>query len=224
MLSALPTYPSHVSYAVLDPLVLPGDWDDEQAEFASDLDMFGYSIYARVVSSLLLHYLDDRDAGKRNIWALRHFQAVALYAKDAIYVPSATGVVFGKNVSKADLEDIVSRVEQLTAYLLNHSIDDGWFARAIPRLASGKPDANDQAELLFNEQVNPIGDSLRESRTLHSLLRHVLPNVSKSDADLLIGLARTIEKKGMKAFYTAYPDESYVCLQLLALHSQSSTL
>lgn len=198
MLGALPAYASHVSSAVVDPLVLPGDWDDEVADVVSDLDVFGYSIYARVVLTLLLHYSDDRDTSKRNAWALRHFQALALYAKDVIYVPGATSAVFGKNASKADLEDIVSKVEQLTAYLLNHSIDDGWFVRVVPKLSSGKTSANDQVEALFGGLINPLtGDSVRESRILCSILRHVFSNVSKADADLFIGLAKTVEKKGM---------------------------
>ncbi|EKM56485.1 uncharacterized protein PHACADRAFT_92839 [Phanerochaete carnosa HHB-10118-sp] len=200
MLSDLPTYASHPSFAVIDPLVLPGDWDDEEAESPSGLDAFGYSTYARVVLSLLLHFLDDRDAAKQNVWALHHFQALALYAKDVIHVPSMANPVFGKSVGKSALEDIVSKVEQLTAYLLNHSVDDGWFARATSRLSSGKVDVSDQVEVLFSSLINPLaGDTTRESRVLHSILRHVLPKVTKEEADVLIGLARTAEKKAPRA-------------------------
>ncbi|GJE86513.1 hypothetical protein PsYK624_025930 [Phanerochaete sordida] len=199
MLNDLPTYPLHVSVAVLDPLVLPGDWDEESAESSSEFDRFGYSVYARVVHSLLLHYLDDRDSAKASIWALRHFQALALYAKDAIHVPSATSPVFGTNLGKVALEDIVSKAERLTAYLSNHSIDDGWFSRTVPRLTSGTIDTSDLTEVLLGRLVGPSSDNARESRILYSLLRHLLPDVTKTEADLLIGLARTIEKKAPRA-------------------------
>ena len=217
MLDSLPSYPSHVSLAAVDPLVLPGDWDEEQEEVQPELDIFGYSAYARVVSSLLLCYVDNRDSARQNIWALRHFLALALYAKDALDVPSVTSPAFGKNVSKSDLEDIISRADQIAAYLLTHSVDDGWFARSLPRLISGKVDANaDGVERLLEGLVNPrSGDSSRESRILHSILKHMLPGVSKSEADQFIMLGRTVEKKGSLAhFVTSIALIDPLCAQL----------
>lgn len=202
MLSALSTSPTHVSLAVVDPLVLLSDMDEDEDTSTSDFDAFGYSAYARVVTCLLLHYLDDRDVARQNIWAVRHFQALALYAKDVVHVPSAPSSVFGKAASKSDLEELISKVDRLAAYLLTHSIDDGWVTKAVPRLSAGKSDTStDSVEALLSGLVNPPGgDSLRESRILHGVLRHLLPNVSKSDADQLVGLARNIEKKGSSAF------------------------
>jgi E3 ubiquitin-protein ligase listerin len=202
LLDSLPAHPSHDSLAVIDPLVLPGDWDKEEMEAFEEFDAFGYSSYARATTSPLLYFLDDRDAARRNIWALRHFLAVALYAKDVLHVPSADSPVFAKRVSKADLEDIVSKTDQLAAYLLTHSIDDGWFAGTLPRLTSGKVDAHaDGVEQLLESLINPrSGDSIRESRILHSVLRHILPNVTKAEADQFILLGRSIEKKGEQCF------------------------
>lgn len=198
MLSNLPTYPTHVSIAVFDPLVLLGDQDDEDVDEQTVCDIFGYSSYARVVTSLLLYYLDDRGAAKENVCALRHFQALALYAKEVLYAPSVKSAVFGKSVSKVDLQDLASKVDQLSAYLLTQSVDDGWFSRTIPLLSAGKavPSSDGVAQLLDGMLHPRDGDSVRESRILHSILRHILSDVSKAEADQLLLLAKSIEKKG----------------------------
>ena len=197
LLGQLPSYP-HPSIAVVDSLVLLGDYDDEDTIQQPELDLFGYSSYARIVSSLLLHFLDNRDAARENVWALRHFQALALYAKDVLQVPSAQSAVFGRDVDRADLDDLISKVDQLSAYTLTHLVDDGWFSRIIPLLSAGKAaPSSDRIALLLESLLQPRdGDSVRESRILHSILRHVLAGVTKADADQLIVLARSIEKKG----------------------------
>ena len=199
LLNSLPTYPPQVSVAVVEPLILLGDQDDEEGEdLQAEFDAFGYSSYARIVAFFLHHYLNSRDAAKANSWALRHFQALALYAKDILYTPGAQSAVFGKNASKVDLEDIISKVDRLSAYLLVHLVDDGWFSRTIPHLSAGKAasSSDGMARLLDGLFYPRDGDNVRESRILHAILKHVLADVSKAEADQLLLLARSIEKKG----------------------------
>lgn len=204
MLKRLPDQPAHVSLAVVDPLVLPSDWEEPELAEVPEFDSIGFSSYARGVLFLLLHHLDDRSIANENIWALRHFQSLAVYAKDLVHASSVESAVFASHLSKDTLEDIVNKVEQVSTYVVSHKLDDEWFSRVLPNLSAGKLGPNaDGIERLLHGYVCAGEDSIRESRVLRSILRHVFSGATKGDADQLLMLARKIEKKG--TFYPQYP-------------------
>lgn len=198
MLKRLPEQPAHVSLAVVDSLVLPSDWKEPELAEVPEFDSIGFSSYARGVLFLLLHHLDDRSVANENIWALRHFQSLSLYAKDLMHASSVEGAVFASHLNQDAVEDIVNKVEQVSTYVVSHKLDDGWFSRVLPNLSAGKLGPNaDGIERLLHGFICTGEDNIRESRVLHSILRHVLSGATKADADQLLMLARRIEKKGI---------------------------
>lgn len=200
LLEALSSDPIHSSLAVMDPL-LPWSSDFEDvATSPSDYDNNGYSKYARVVSALLQELSEDRQVAKRNMWALRHFLALSLYADDYLRVPTASSPAFDARASPQYLRDIITKVNQVSTYLLSSSVDDGIHSRVIAAAASTELPAT-LAEgvegFLVDLLLRSKGtDNAREPRILRRVLQHIFSNVSKNDADQWIGLARKLEKSG----------------------------
>ncbi|KAJ3553232.1 hypothetical protein NM688_g3725 [Phlebia brevispora] len=200
MLEELPTSPTEVCLAVIDPLVLPGDFSEVEHPAPSAYDYAGFATYSRVVDALMSYFLDDRQAARENVWALRHFIALAIWAKDLLNVQASQSPVFSQRVSKAELENIALKAQQLASYLLAPASEEGWSQRVVRSLLQAKPQVPaDGVEALLHTLVRPKSDSMRESRILHIVLQHVLAGASKSDADDFIQLARSLEKKDQHA-------------------------
>ncbi len=200
MLDRLPPYPADASLAVVDPLVLPGDWSEAAESEQPENHFAGYSAYTRATTSMLVHFLNDRLSAKANVWALRHLLALSLFAQELLHISSAQSPAFSSQVDRADLEHIVAQIRRLTTYLLSHTGNEGWLSQVADNLVKGKiqPNADGVEHLLHALIRSPKNeDNVRESRILHIILQHLLASASKSDADQFVQLARTIERKGI---------------------------
>ncbi|PIL27721.1 hypothetical protein GSI_10874 [Ganoderma sinense ZZ0214-1] len=186
MLDMLPSTPLDSSLAVVDPLV-PPRVQYRSLKFQKDgFDAQGLAKYARIVQGLLLHLVDDRQTAKENPWVLHHFLALALYAEESRHLPSAESHVFSCTVSRATLQDILHRVQQVTTYLLTSTADEKWHT-AVTNALAGQAAATglDGVGQLVVDLVNRVRryDSIRESRILHTILRHALSTATKADAE-----------------------------------------
>ncbi|TCD68845.1 hypothetical protein EIP91_009559 [Steccherinum ochraceum] len=198
MLDTLPTSPADPSMAVLDPMILPGEADEEGLQ--SVTDSFGYSSYARIVVAISFYLMEDRQAAKENIWMLRHLLATSQYAYEVLQIPSTQSAVFGSTVAPSALQEFTTRTQQLLAYLLTSTIEDGWLPRFIASLSSGQRSSpsNDIGDLIYDLVLDGAGrDSMRESRILRTLLQHTLAQAgpTKQDGDQLIAIARKLETR-----------------------------
>ncbi|KAJ7636847.1 hypothetical protein FB45DRAFT_907475 [Roridomyces roridus] len=199
MLDVLSSDPPAASLAVLHPH-LPPSSAIRKTKPASAHDTRGYSSYARTVIALLQALAADRRVAKENVWALHHVLALAIYAEDHLAVPSAPSAVFDATLPTLDrtaLADLVVRAQQLSAYLLSAGGEDGWRARVLAAVTNDKPLVGGGAlpELL----VGLIGcarrtDGILDCRVLDRVLRHVLQDADKAEADLWMVFARKIEK------------------------------
>ncbi|KAG6811117.1 hypothetical protein H0H92_008917 [Tricholoma furcatifolium] len=186
--------PIHPSLAVLNPLIPPSSTFTE-SKTANTFDRRGFSSYARVISALLQVFVEDRQLSKNNLWALRHFQALELYAQDFISVPSANSEVFAPEAIHANLETLVSKVEQLTTYVLTSSAE-GWrqsaLAVALGEKASPAP-AGLATFLADTIQQSRSSNNARDSRILRNVLQHVFHDVDREEAERWMLLARRVE-------------------------------
>ncbi len=207
LLSTLPGQPTSVSLAVTDPLVLPGEWDESDAS-GVEFDKYGLSPYARLVNTLLLHFLRHRDLARQNIWALRHLFALKIYAQDALDVPFAPSPVFGKTTDRMELGDVVQKINQIAAYLLSEDHEQGWLAQLALRLTQNKTNPESHAiERLLKILISPAQrpDAHRDARILRLVLQHLFASAEKADAEAWLVLARGVEKSGMWI---------YICLRI----------
>ncbi|KAI9062239.1 hypothetical protein FKP32DRAFT_1593812 [Trametes sanguinea] len=197
MLEALPSTPLDPSLAVIDPLVPPPTLYRANGSSSREFDSMGYSKYARVVTGLLHHLADDRQAAKENVWALRHFFALAIHVEELKHLPSAESPVFARSVPKSTLQGILDKVQQIATYLLSSTAEELWHTKIINALLGQSPAVDlDGAGQLVVDLVNRVKrqDNVRASRILHMILQHVLSNATKTDADQWMLVARTIEK------------------------------
>ncbi|KAK7059773.1 delta-9 fatty acid desaturase protein [Favolaschia claudopus] len=196
MLERIPADPPASSLAVLHPHLPPAS-AIQQHKPAPAHDARGLATYSRIVAGLLHALTADRRAARDNVWALRHVLFLELAAEDAIAVPAALNALFDESVERTSLEGIVERAQQLTAYILTAMAEDGWRAPALDTLNAGKPIVGGGAlSALLVEVVESARrtDGVRECRVLNRILRHVLQDADKAEADLWIGLARKMEK------------------------------
>ncbi|KAF7796133.1 hypothetical protein EIP86_007306 [Pleurotus ostreatoroseus] len=198
MLHALPTS-TNSCLAVNDPLVLPGESNEDDGAPSPAYDFIGYTGYSRIVNALLLYFLDDRQTAKENIWALRHFLALAIWAQDLLNLQASQSPVFSRKISRSELEDVVSKARRVASYLLAPASQDGWLLPAARGLQRGQPASASGIERLLHTLVRPKTDCARESRILHVVLQHILSGASKEDADEFVQLARGLEKKAPHA-------------------------
>lgn len=194
--------PIHPSLAVTEPLVPPASGFTSKIQSARLYDSDGYSKYGRIINALLQLFTEDRQLAKRNLWALRHFLALSLYAEDFQSIPSADSPVFEAK-ALPNITDLITRAQQVVTYLLKSTSEDGWSQAVVSALITNKP--NPKAEGLSQFLADLIniacaGDSIRESRILCNVLQHVLDDVDKPEAGQWIALARQIEKKGSFTF------------------------
>src|SRR5262245_58141594 len=108
MLSGISPMAIDSSIGVLEHL--PPQVSPPQARLSpSAYDRHGFSSYARVVSGLLYFFLEDRQAAKNTMWALRHILALTLYARDFLRIPSAPSQVFSQHALQDGLVELLSK-------------------------------------------------------------------------------------------------------------------
>ncbi|KAJ7074942.1 hypothetical protein B0H15DRAFT_1027322 [Mycena belliarum] len=199
MLDALPASPPAASLAVLHPHLPPASAIRPPASSAA-CDARGYSAYARIVVSLLQALAADRRAARVHAWALRHVLALALYVEDLLAVPAAPSPVFdtaSPELDRAALSRLPARAQQLATYVLTAAAEDGWRARVLAAVTSNKPLIGGCA--LSGLLVDLIEsarrtDGSRDCRILERVLRHLLQDADKTEADLWMALARKMDK------------------------------
>ncbi|KAI0042795.1 hypothetical protein FA95DRAFT_1682318 [Auriscalpium vulgare] len=198
MLSGLRADPTHASLAILSPLVPPSAAFDAAEGPDCEADRFGLGSYARAVSALLHACVDNRQTAKANLWALRHFLSLAVYADELLNFPSLPSVAFSKSVSKEILSGIISKAQQLATYLLVIPQDDKWHVTVAARSQDGKAasSSNDTAGFVADLiKVTQVEDTYLDSQVLHVVLQHILSDTNKEEADQWMALARKLEKK-----------------------------
>jgi hypothetical protein len=199
-LDNLPSDPISPSLAVLEPLIPPASMFEGKTIPVQTCDDRGYSSYARVISGLLYVFLQDRQAAKDNMWGLRHILALALYSSDFLSVPSAPSPVFHQTALETDLSVLISKVQQVTTYLLNSVPEDGWRSEVISALLEdSKDNLSENISKFLADLIRHASkvDNPRESRILRHVLQHVLDKAELDEADRWILLARKIEKTGL---------------------------
>jgi hypothetical protein len=190
--------PAIPSLAIIHPLIPPPSSFEAAEGPDCEADQQGLGVYARGVMALLYSYTENRDLARANLWALRHFLALAIYAQELLEVPSLPNPAFSRTVAKDVLFDVTIKVQQLTAYLLTTaSSDDSWHVDAVTSLLNGKRNSSlgDLAAFTVDliEQAEEEDDSLH-ARILSILLQHVLRDASREEADQWLLLARRLER------------------------------
>ncbi|EIW76996.1 hypothetical protein CONPUDRAFT_157270 [Coniophora puteana RWD-64-598 SS2] len=221
MLASLPAHAADPSIALLEPAILPPGPYSESGEPPSptqgaSVDNRGYGPYARVVSALLTHALDDRRRiANEETWVLPHALRLSVLVQDFIRVPGAGGgTVFGPEALYSDVELLVARAQTLATYVFamaaSADSDEGDGVRhvlitkaCLPPAAgaSASKGASASATLSAVEQMlvdvvecAKAKDEVRESRVLYALLQHLFADADTSDAEHWLLLARRLEK------------------------------
>ncbi|EIW55564.1 ubiquitin-protein ligase RKR1 [Trametes versicolor FP-101664 SS1] len=197
MLDDLPSTPLDPSLGAVDPLVPPSTLYRSAGPSPSTYDSAGFNKYARVVNGLLTHLVDDRQMSKENVWALRHLFALAIYAEELKHLPSSESPVFARSVSRAVLQGILDRVQQVATYLLSSTAEENWHTHVTNVLllhaSSSLPDGATQLVIDLVTRARRQ-DNVRTSRILHMILQHAFRNATKADAELWMGAVRQTEK------------------------------
>jgi hypothetical protein len=213
MLDEFSPEPSDPSLAVLNDLLptTPQPSSKNKTKKPAFADRHGLSPYARVVNGFAQAFLEDRQFAKRNLWALRHLLALSIYAQDLRDVPCSfeyASPLFDGKISETRLEEIVTRVKQISVYLFNSlssSGNDEWRCDVVERFlhAAGSRDASRAG--LSHSQVflfdvlwhSKRKDTVRDARVLKTVLESLLTDgVGETEADLWVQLARRLEKAG----------------------------
>ena len=227
------------SIAILDPLIPPFTLQphSKTAKSKQETDRHGFATYARIVYALLQVFLEDRQLAKQALWVLRHFLALSVYALDLRNVPSPTlsssahsssskdsnnySPVFNHDiVTISALRDVVSRVKQVSVYLLGSAVgqdDDGSWRKVVlgkllndaptsGKIERSKQEMNQVQQLLWDVIVYAKEqDKLRDTRVLKIILESVFSDVvDVEEANLWIQLARDLEKTGMELFLFSF--------------------
>jgi E3 ubiquitin-protein ligase listerin len=188
--------PIHSSIAVLDPLIFSQSDAEEEDLPASAYDARGYSSYARICLAALNMFSDDRQLAKSNLWTLRHIIAFSIYAQDYLAVPNRKSPVFSEAAFRFGLQDVVSKAQQVSAYLLNTTWNTG---DLVARLQGKGVQDGSPSQFLFDiVHLSKEKETTREARVLKNVLQHVLDDAEKDDADQWTAYARTLEKTGMQ--------------------------
>jgi E3 ubiquitin-protein ligase listerin len=204
MLNDLPSDVVHPSLAVLDPLIPPSSAFKGRGAFPHTYDSHGYSSYTRIVVALLQAFHADRKLAKENIWALRHFLALELFASDFMHIPSARNPMFGQHTLQSNISELISKCGQIATYLLTSPVEDGWHLKVVDSILKG--DSSQCKDTLGVFIVNLVGqsksqDSILHGRILRKALQHVVSNADKQDAEQWMLLARNIERAGLASFW-----------------------
>jgi hypothetical protein len=132
--------------------------------------------------------------------------ALSLYAEDLLQLPIATSTAF-QHTSDYNLRDIITKVHQITTYLLTSPTDNEFHHKIIAAISGNKSDYVLDGFGAFVVDLitySTAHDTARESRILRRVLQPLLSNVSKEEADQWIVLARKLEKTGLKSDLTRH--------------------
>ncbi|KAI0790522.1 hypothetical protein C8Q75DRAFT_762281 [Abortiporus biennis] len=198
LLDGIESFPVDPSLAVIDILVPLGPDEEDMSTGKFSYDKEGFSTYARVCTALLTYLSEDRQAAKDNVWALRHFLALAQFAEDLLNLPSNENPVFAIEVPKNILRDIKAKAQQIATYLLAPATDESWLSKTIALIGDQKmPPATDGVAVMLYELISgpQAKDSVRGARILHVVLQHILSSAGKQEAEQLLLLARKLEAK-----------------------------
>ncbi|KAI9462830.1 hypothetical protein BJY52DRAFT_1203094 [Lactarius psammicola] len=201
MLCNLRLDPATASLAILDPLIPPQSSFETAEGPDCESDQQGLGAYARGVTALLYTYAENRGLARANLWALRHFLALAMYAEELLAAPSLPNPAFSRTASENILREITVKAQQLTAYLLmTAAVDDNWRVNAITSLLNGRHTnsldglASFTVELIEHAQDEDDG---LHARIVHAVLQHVLRDATMDEADQWMLLARKLEKNSV---------------------------
>ena len=198
LLCSLRLDPATASLAIIQPLIPPTSSFETAEGPDCESDQQGLGVYARGVMALLYSYAENRDLARTNLWALRHSLALAIYAEELLQVPSLPNPAFSQTVAKDVLQDVLIKVQQLTAYLLTTAAaDDGWHVDVVKYLLNGKGNRSlgDLAAFTVDliQWAQDEDDSLH-ARILYTILQHALRDASREEGDEWLSLARRLER------------------------------
>jgi hypothetical protein len=194
ILASLPTDALHPSLAVDDFLVSTNAVFEASPPIYDFVDL---SSYARITSVLLQALTSDRQLAKAHAWALRHALALAQFAGDWLQLPGRAGPAFGPRAKQLLARELATRAQHVLAYVLAGPYEPAWHA-AVVAAAGGKGDAPDAVGAFVVAEVQHARetDAVRDARMLRTLLDYVIREVEQAEAELWMGLARTIDKQG----------------------------
>lgn len=199
MLRQLPQGPIDCSIAVVEALTPSEARPSKRGPKSTDSR--GFSPYARIINALLQVFLEDRKLAKLNLWALRHFIALSIYASDYQKVPAGISPVFDAK-ALAGLGEVIGKVQQITTYLLLGSlarISDGWRSNFVKRVGEGNYGSSGTEFERFIEDVMRItveSDGVLDTRVLKIILEDILDDLETEEAEEWVGLARKLERRG----------------------------
>ena len=201
MLNHLSPDPINPSLAVIDPLIPPESAFISKHTFVQPqmYDTRGFSSYARVVDALLHIFGEDRPLAKQNTWALRHFLALQVYAQDFLNVPTAQSPVFEQKALTGGLDGVISRISQVTTYVLTSAADDRWRGAAVDTVLVDQDVGRGGALatlLVDTVKIAGKGDLSRDVRVLRIILDHVFHDIGREEADRWLLLAKKLDSTG----------------------------
>ncbi|TFK49320.1 hypothetical protein OE88DRAFT_1713557 [Heliocybe sulcata] len=189
-LEALPTYTENPSAAVVTNLIPPPSLLEDTPTISPEYDIQGYSRYGRVTTALARIFSSDRQSAKEHIWAVQHLLAGATYAEDAIHLQEERNPLCSRQVSKAELQTFISRVQLVAAYLLVPDNEEGWHAKVVSRVQDKAEPTSSISFLAHVIRYASEKDSPREARIVYAALQPIMGSASKEDGDQWILLAR----------------------------------
>lgn len=198
MLAAIPADAIDPSMGVIEPLIPPGFSENEQVSITGGTDKRGFSSYARIVDALLRLSTQDRIHAKQNLWALRHFIVLSVYARDfqSVSAPVRPSPVFAATSALAGVGEAFGRVDQMTAYLLLSSNDEQWRIKTLNAFLSGMKEELVGLSAFLMDVISYAkeGDGVRDTRVLSVVLDRILGDIDVEEADMWIQLARKLER------------------------------
>lgn len=208
-LSGLRSTPTHPSLAITQPLVPPPSSFPSTLTQSTDIsfDSYGFSSYARLVSALLYTFTSDLHLAKGNVWALKHFIALASFAEEYLHLPHMESDVFRVGIDKGILEGLIERAKMMEAYLLVLPVDvvgQSWHAKVVKSVlpvTEGKVNGGSKMDGVEELIVSLVEDAKREdtyrtSRILAEVLKHILVDASRDETEQWMTLARKLERLG----------------------------
>jgi len=201
MLATIPADAIDPSMGVIEPLIPPGFSENKPVSITGGTDKRGFSSYARIVDALLRLFTRDRTHAKHNLWALRHFIILSVYARDFQSVPAPVrqSSIFADTGALAGVGEVFGRVDQMTAYLLLSSNDEQWRIKALDAFLNGIKEELVGLSAFLMDVIccAKEGDGVRDTRVLSVVLDRILDDIDVEEADMWIQLARNLERLGV---------------------------
>jgi len=199
MLCRFPHDPINPSIVAIAPLIPTNACSPAHGPQCADSR--GFSAYARIVEALLRVFLEDRKLAKQNLWALRHFIVLSIFAGDYQMVPTETCPLF-ESKALNELGNLIGRVQQITAYLILGSLQDaqdGWRRGVMKRVGAVNHYSNGtQLEDFVVGVLDAAAESdeILDTRVLGAVLGATLEDIGKEEAEQWVGFAWKLERTG----------------------------